>query len=113
MAEALWSNCLDRLQEELPEQQFNTWIRPLQVGASENSAQLYLVAPNRFVQDWVSDKFLNRIKELSQQLKGESCRRINAIKVMFAIQCTGVVGINQVGLVTAIAEYDMGIVIAC
>ena len=73
MAEALWSNCLDRLQEELPEQQFNTWIRPLQVGASENSAQLYLVAPNRFVQDWVSDKFLTRIKELSQQLKGESC----------------------------------------
>lgn len=62
MPESVWSNCLHRLQSELPEQQFNTWIRPLKVEASE--VGLRLLAPNRFVLDWVSDKFLHRIREL-------------------------------------------------
>lgn len=51
------------LQDELPSQQFNTWIRPLQVD-SQAMDQLRLLAPNRFVLDWVNDKFLSRIKEL-------------------------------------------------
>lgn len=62
LPESVWSNCLHRLQSELPEQQFNTWIRPLRVEASE--VGLRLLAPNRFVLDWVSDKFLDRIREL-------------------------------------------------
>ncbi len=52
------------LQEELPSQQFNTWIRPLQVD-SQAVDQLKLLAPNRFVLDWVNDKFLQRICELA------------------------------------------------
>jgi chromosomal replication initiator protein len=52
------------LQEELPSQQFNTWIRPLQVD-SQAVDQLRLLAPNRFVLDWVNDKFLQRIRELA------------------------------------------------
>ena len=76
LAEVLWETCLDRLQEELPEQQFNTWIRPLQLDAGQDASKLQLVAPNRFVQDWVADKFLNRIQELSAQLKGHACEVI-------------------------------------
>ena len=55
----------------MPSQQFNTWIRPLQ---AEFSAEgLTLFAPNRFVQDWVKDKFYSRICELVQrQAGGES-----------------------------------------
>jgi len=53
------------LQDELPSQQFNTWIRPLQVDRQSNAQQLRLIAPNRFILDWVSDKFLNRIRELA------------------------------------------------
>lgn len=58
------------LRDELPPQQFETWIRPLRVEQpSENLVRL--VAPNRFVQDWVTDKFLDRISELYRQLQGD------------------------------------------
>ncbi len=50
----------------MPSQQFNTWIRPLH--ASGDNGRLRLLAPNRFVKDWVSDKFLSRIQELMVEL---------------------------------------------
>ena len=62
MAQAIWQQCLACLQDELPSQQFNTWIRPLNV--NENGRIIQLVAPNRFVQDWVRDKYFSRIREL-------------------------------------------------
>ena len=58
----MWDQCLNRLESELPEQQFNTWIRPLH--AIEDSQSLRLLAPNRFVQDWVEENFLSRIREI-------------------------------------------------
>jgi chromosomal replication initiator protein len=57
-----WQSCLSCLKNELPSQQFNTWIRPLRAESSANELRLY--APNRFVLDWVKDKFLARILEL-------------------------------------------------
>lgn len=67
MSVALWKKCLDYLQDELNSQQFNTWIRPLQ--AEEGGVdELSLLAPNRFVRDWVSDKYLKRINELLREL---------------------------------------------
>ena len=63
MPESAWQQCVDYLQDELPSQQFNTWIRPLQV-CGEETGRLRLLAPNRFVKDWVNDKFLGRIQEL-------------------------------------------------
>lgn len=58
---SLWNKCLDFLESELPSQQFNNWIRPLQ--AVEEQGLLRLLAPNRFVLDWVNDRFLARIVE--------------------------------------------------
>ncbi|MFN5744622.1 MAG: chromosomal replication initiator protein DnaA [Methylococcaceae bacterium] len=58
----LWSQCLSRLEGELPAQQFNTWIRPLQPVESAN--QLTLLAPNKFVLDWVKQHFHKRIEEV-------------------------------------------------
>jgi chromosomal replication initiator protein len=58
----LWNQCLRVLQVELPEQQFNTWIRPLQ--AVDDEASLRLLAPNRFVVDWLQQHYLDRILEL-------------------------------------------------
>ncbi len=75
MGNSLWFRCLDRLQEELPSQQFNMWIRPLQ--AEEGGESLRLLAPNRFVLDWVNEKFLNRINELLDELnENEHCPRV-------------------------------------
>ncbi|MEQ6917878.1 chromosomal replication initiator protein DnaA [Halomonas aquatica] len=67
MSLALWQQCLDTLQDELNSQQFNTWIRPLQAEEGESN-QLCLLAPNRFVRDWVSDKYAKRISELMREL---------------------------------------------
>jgi len=63
-----WRQCLGHLEDELPEQQFNTWIRPLQ--ATENDHELKLHAPNRFVQDWVKQRYLSRIAQLALQSTG-------------------------------------------
>ena len=57
-----WQRCLDRLASELSIQQYNTWIRPLQ--AVEDGGSLKLLAPNRFVLDWVNARFLGRIHEI-------------------------------------------------
>jgi chromosomal replication initiator protein len=65
---ALWDECVRCLQDELPAQQFNTWIRPLR--ASESDSGLVVSAPNRFVKDWVKDKFSNRIESLLEELNG-------------------------------------------
>jgi len=66
----LWEKCLDCLQDEFPSQQFNTWIRPLQIEHVDN--KLVLFAPNRFVLDWINERFLNRIRELVTQFCGTS-----------------------------------------
>jgi len=58
----LWNRCVRDLQAELPEQQFNTWIRPLQ--AVEDGVVLKLLAPNRFVVDWLNQHYLGRIEEI-------------------------------------------------
>jgi chromosomal replication initiator protein len=62
----LWQQCIDFLRDELPSQEFNTWIRPLQVDGDQVELRLY--APNRFVLDWVNDKYLNRVQELLDDL---------------------------------------------
>jgi chromosomal replication initiator protein len=58
----VWDYCVQKLEEDLPAQQFNTWIRPLQ--ALENGSDLVLLAPNRFVLDWVRSNFLERVEAL-------------------------------------------------
>ena len=78
--EIVWSQCQSQLQNELPEQQYNTWIRPLKLkyfdtdndrfNDPSNDDVIELLAPNRFVEDWVKSKFLKRIEELFHQLSG-------------------------------------------
>ncbi len=65
MTTVVWEKCLSSLQQELSSQQFNTWIRPLILDDGTDS-DFCLLAPNRFILDWVNDKFLHRIKELVQ-----------------------------------------------
>ncbi|TBV06085.1 chromosomal replication initiator protein DnaA [Stutzerimonas kirkiae] len=62
MSVELWQQCVEILRDELPAQQFNTWIRPLQVEGGADELRVY--APNRFVLDWVNEKYLTRLLEL-------------------------------------------------
>jgi chromosomal replication initiator protein len=64
-----WDSCLEYLRDEISPQQFNTWIRPLQVEVREK--QLYMLAPNRFVMEWINEKFLSRIKEIMIALSND------------------------------------------
>jgi len=60
---SIWQQCISCLEGEISEQQLNTWILPLQVDEQEKNS-LQLLAPNRFVMDWVRKHFLERIREL-------------------------------------------------
>lgn len=62
-----WLSCLDHFRKELNAQQFNTWIKPLQIDPSlNNDSEVVLIAPNRFVSQWVKDNFIVHIEEMAQ-----------------------------------------------
>lgn len=70
----MWHQCLEVLRDEFPAQQFNTWLRPLQ--SDHREGQLMLFAPNRFVMDWVNEKYLRRIEEVLKDLNGGQAPRV-------------------------------------
>lgn len=74
--ELLWSSCVNRLKTEMPSQQFNTWIRPLSFSKDsinqENS--ITLLAPNRFIKDWVTSKFLLQISRFIDEQTDKSVK---------------------------------------
>src|SRR3979490_3401635 len=66
--QGFWASCLSRFEKELPAQQFNTWIRPLKLDASAApSGALRLLAPNRFVLQWVKERFVPRIEAMGAE----------------------------------------------
>ena len=64
--ENFWPTCLSRFEEELSAQQFNTWIKPLETEIGDNAIRL--LAPNKFVQQWVKDKFWTKIETIAAEL---------------------------------------------
>ena len=82
MSQAVWQQCLACLQDELPSQQFNTWIRPLKVNVEDRVIQL--LAPNRFVQDWVRDKYFSRIRELVADYATDATQGVELIVGTFS-----------------------------
>lgn len=64
----IWNNCLDRLGKELPAQQFNTWIRPLQ--CVEEGERLRLLAPNAFVLEWVHNHYRDLLTRFLDEAYG-------------------------------------------
>lgn len=66
-----WTVCLSRFEQELSQQQFQTWIKALRTEDAANDpdtdGRVCLIAPNRFVLQWVRERYLRRIEELSQE----------------------------------------------
>ncbi len=79
--ENFWPTCLSRFEQELSTQQFNTWIKPLQAEVEGNAVRL--VAPNRFVMQWVKERFLKKIEQFAHDL------HLTNIKIDFVISDTG------------------------
>jgi len=67
---SVWETCLERLEGDLSPQQFNTWIRPLQV--IEERDTIRLLAPNRFVLDWINEKYIDLIRNQITHLTNDS-----------------------------------------
>ncbi len=74
MEVTLWEKCLVRLENELPEQQFNTWIRPLH--AVESGEDLHLLAPNQFVLDWVRKHHFKTISRTLHEIGTDANTRV-------------------------------------
>ncbi len=60
-----WSHCIAHFEQTLNNQQLNTWLKPLTV--TEGNDEVLISAPNRFVQQWIKDKFLDQIEQLAEQ----------------------------------------------
>ena len=66
----IWNNCLSKLENEISSLDFSTWIRPLQ--AIENEKEIKLLAPNRFVLDWVKEHHFSKIEETIHEFSNGS-----------------------------------------
>ncbi|NBS77526.1 MAG: chromosomal replication initiator protein DnaA [Betaproteobacteria bacterium] len=70
--QALWQACVEQLAQELPEQQFNTWIKPLNASLSEDFSRIHIEVANRFKLDWIRAQYAGRLAALLQQLYGQA-----------------------------------------
>jgi chromosomal replication initiator protein len=84
----VWQRCLKQLETELTSQQYNTWIRPLHV--VENLNKLELFAPNRFVLDWIRDKYSVRIESLLKEISPDQ-----PILISFAVGAEATLGAEK------------------
>jgi len=68
----LWRTCIDHLAQEMPEQQFNTWIRPLTAVVSDDFSKVTLLVGNRFKLDWIRTQYGSRIAAKLDKIYGQS-----------------------------------------
>ncbi len=72
LGQSLWQSCVDQLAQELPEQQFNTWIKPLTALAHEDMSKITVFVANRFKLDWVRAQYSQRIAAMLEKLYGQA-----------------------------------------
>jgi chromosomal replication initiator protein len=70
--QTLWQTCVDQLAQELPEQQFNTWIKPLAAQVTDDLSKVTIYVANRFKLDWVRAQYAGRIASLLEKVYGQS-----------------------------------------
>ena len=71
VASQLWQSCVDQLAQELPEQQFNTWIKPLSAQVAANLSKVTLFVANRFKLDWIRAQYSSRIVAMLEKFSGQ------------------------------------------
>lgn len=96
MSVSLWQRCAKLLEEEYPPLLFNTWLRPLQAKYQDN--HLVLLAPNKFIVEWIKQNFFTRIRELVMQLAGDQVSSV-----------TIAIGSSEPVITTATAQAATGI----
>lgn len=84
--QGLWQTCVDQLAQELPEQQFNTWIKPLSAQVADDLSQITIFVANRFKLDWIRAQYSKRIASLLEMFSGQTIR----IELALAPRETGI-----------------------
>ncbi|RYF67991.1 MAG: AAA family ATPase, partial [Comamonadaceae bacterium] len=72
IAASLWQACVDQLAQELSEQQFNTWIKPLSAQVADDLSRITIFVANRFKLDWIRAQYAARIADMAEKLSGQS-----------------------------------------
>jgi chromosomal replication initiator protein len=72
IGQSLWQSCVDQLAQELPEQQFNTWIKPLSAQVADDMSKVIVFVANRFKLDWVRAQYSVRIAALLEKIYGQA-----------------------------------------
>ena len=72
IAASLWQACVDQLAQELSEQQFNTWIKPLTAQVADDLSRITIFVANRFKLDWIRAQYAARIADMAEKLSGQS-----------------------------------------
>jgi chromosomal replication initiator protein len=71
IGQSLWQSCVDQLAQELPEQQFNTWIKPLKAQVQDDMSKVTIYIANRFKLDWIRAQYSGRIASLLEKMNGQ------------------------------------------
>ncbi|PKO63824.1 MAG: chromosomal replication initiator protein DnaA, partial [Betaproteobacteria bacterium HGW-Betaproteobacteria-16] len=69
-ATSLWQSCIEQLAQDIPEQQFNTWIRPLSATVADDRSKVVVAVANRFKLDWIRAQYAARISALLENIQG-------------------------------------------
>src|SRR5687768_10481176 len=71
IGDSLWQACVDQLAQELSEQQFNTWIKPLTAQVADDLSRVTVFVANRFKLDWIRAQYAGKIAALAEKLYGQ------------------------------------------
>ena len=72
LSHSVWQICVDHLSQELPEQQFNTWIKPLVADVAQDLSKVVIQVGNRFKLDWIRAQYVPKIAALLEAISGQS-----------------------------------------
>ncbi len=102
MGQSLWQSCVDQLAQELPEQQFNTWIKPLLAQVEEDFSKVTIFVANRFKLDWIRAQYGGKISALLERLYGQPVQvelaitpREIAVRPVFAKRAVDVLAVDE------------------
>ena len=103
IGQSLWQTCIEQLAQELPEQQFNTWIKPLHAQVQDDFSKVTIFVANRFKLDWVRAQYSGRIAGMLEKLYGQAMQielaitpRENVVRPQFVGASSEVVVIEDV-----------------
>ena len=71
IGDSLWQACVDQLAQELSEQQFNTWIKPLTARVADDLSRVTVFVANRFKLDWIRAQYAGKIAAMAEKLYGQ------------------------------------------